>query len=333
METLPFVFEETTVVPPVHGVDPDTELLHAKTLTLDEASAMGTVGGSKSESKEPEKPEDSKEPEPKDSKDQGKPEAELAVGTKDKDANPTPPPNIIQPVPRPPILNDISAVTPEEQRGPKPKGEGRGRGRGRGGRKGKGKGKKQSSVEEQEDEEDQNIPPETTKPKRKKSTACPAVPSATAGSSEVTPKDSKGGQKRKRATPVVPKDVELKDDNPEKEPKDVGDSTEGPKTKKSRVKSQPKKIAAKPKDPKGKKPDLQKELGQEVLDRKAQVSRKSSAYHCAKRLALKEGKSNEEALRLAKLAPRLSYVRNNGTLWSWYDKVFDDRLYMDSFHI
>ena len=284
METLPLGFEETLVVPPVDGVEADTELLHSKTLTLDEASAMGTVGGSESEPREP-KLEDLKDPD--------KPEDEPAVAT--KGADPPPPP----PEPRPPILDEIAAVTPEEQRGPNTKG--RGRGRGRGGRKGKGKGKgKKQNVEEQEDEVgDQNTPPETTqrsKPKRKKSTHCPSETSTTASSTKMTPKDSKGGQKRKRGKTADPKVVEVKN---------VGDTAEGPKPKRTRV-NQPKKIAAKPKDPKGKKPDHQKELGQEELDfRKKQISRKSSAYHTAKRLAAKEGKSNEEALRLARLAPRL----------------------------
>ena len=47
------------------------------------------------------------------------------------------------------------------------------------------------------------------------------------------------------------------------------------------------------------------EAGMDATEKKKLYSRKSSAYHTAKRSALKLGKTKEEANAIAKLAPRL----------------------------
>ena len=222
-----------------------------------------------------------------------------AKGTHEPDQPVPPPPEL-----RPEILNTVLPISPQEQRADKSKGKGRGKGRGRGGR-GKGRAKKvdvedndetvpndEVKDDEVENEEgDQHVPPlpkKTSKASQKKSkTPAPSVPTGSSANAVENSKETEGGRKRKSQS----KSVKGRDTTATKDPR----PSKATSSKSPKVKGATKKDAT--------------EEEKAKADKKKQISRKSSAYHTAKRLALREGKSQEEALALAKAAPRhMQYI-------------------------
>ena len=297
--------EEVPEIPAVplkdsqHLEDSDLAIVQAPTMTLDEASATEIGENSKPEVSPGIKSPDLIDPKNSTSSHTTEMDANKtdspdlpAKGTQEQD-QPVPPP----PEPRPDILNTVLPISPEEQRADKPKGKGRGKGRGRG--RGKGRAKK-TDVEEMNDEADNDkengeveneeggpVQPLPKKASRKKSqTPAPSVPTGSSANAVENTKETEGGRKRKK---------EIKSENNPKKLK--GGGTKATKDKK------PSKATSSnsPKDKGETKTDATE---QAKADRKKQISRKSSAYHTAKRVALREGKSQEEALALAKAAPR-----------------------------
>lgn len=187
---------------------------------------------------------------------------------------PSVPEKTLPPLPARPdeILASLVPVGPADQRGPKkPKGRGRGRGRGKGrgkGRGGRGRGKNKKDGEEDAEEEEVELPVVATKPRSGKGNKQNAVEPSGASVPDKPPKRSK--RKMTSETETGPKSKTEKD---KKEKKNKG---------------------------KGK----QKEkVVDDKADTKARVSRKSSAYHTAKRAALRDGKTVDEALVIAKKVP------------------------------
>ena len=279
--------------------DPEPEFLRAKTLTLEEAAAMAG-GESAWDLKEPPK---SPKTTPKITLEEGS--NEVGASSKDIHAVETPKvqevpvleaPKKVDPSPaletakgateipsesktfdppaaRPEILESVTPLAPTEQRIPA-----------RRGRKPK-KGKE--AVDHDKTSSKDDLGKTSNQPKGKKgSTKASVEPS---GSSAKTPDTS--GTKRKR---VAEKKVV-----PEKPKKKDGDG-----------KTKTKKSPEKPTKPTRKRPekDNKKDADEskDEDDKKAKASkasRKSSAYHVAKRQALKDGKTPAEANEIAKLAP------------------------------
>lgn len=305
--------------------DPEPEFLRAKTLTLDEASELGYECAKhwEKDSDAPDKTSEVQQPPQENTREEPKENTKCEdVGDQKKVSELSAP--ALATLPRPDdVLKSVLPIAPEEQRGPSSRGRGRGRGRGKG--RGRGRGKKvESDVEgeSQEDEtfekdeiqdvvgqEDEGRVPHVSKPSsstdldpkpkrktrssRKGSAAKPSAPSAASAS------ETPAVLKRKRS---VKYDKELKVEGSKK----ASSKKAAPKSK-SEV---PKKVPKSPKKSKAKKAGREGAAGEGDMDateKKKLYSRKSSAYHTAKRSALKMGKTKEEALALAKLAPRLVY--------------------------
>ena len=313
--------------------DPEPEFLRAKTLTLEEAVELGyeaanqwdsslkgdeskvsTTGEGTTETKVEEEPrKDAPEVGPEDKTD--------TVEKPPKDISSSADSEIPQSEPartRPDhILESLEPIAPSEQREPKPRGRGRGRGKGRG----KGRvAKKKEDDEEGEDDEDETghaagLDEVSTKPKgRKSSTAKAAASAEPSGPSASSAKTSKRKVSKVQDTAEI-----VKTSKPKSKPK-------GDKAKKT---GEAKKVKGDKKDKKveggGKKTAGDQEGAKTEDEKKALASRKSSAYHVAKRLAQKEGKSEKEALELAKLVPwsKPAWMR---TIWIYDDAYLSYRL-------
>ena len=236
---------------------------------------------------------------------------------------------------RPSVIDQIVPVTAQEQRKMIPK-DARGRGKGRG--RGRGRGKKIESGEEDDDEQCESDMPQPAKRHRKKkpvdNTSKEGEPSA---GNETKPrrgrkrkaeadvvdesvslpnKSRKGGKKKadekdeakkdecpkKDETPSRPVENEMKNDDlpkTRKRNKEVDQSGASAK-RKSRKKAADKEPDSKPKKPE---PNPSGDVDPKKLEQKQRASRKSSAYHCAKLAAIREGKTEEEARALGKAVP------------------------------
>eukprot|EP00435_Cladocopium_sp_Y103_P020736 s3056_g5.t1 len=268
----------------VHALyDPDPEFLRAKTMTLDEAWELGC------ESAKHWAPDDDKV-NMKDATTEKpaveEPKNDTAAAAQADTAQASPQDEAAL---RPDhLLQSLQPITPAEQRGP---GKGRGRGRGKG--KGRGRGKKVVEDEDKDSEQEPQEPDQgegegegqveeipKTKKVRKPRGGKPVT--ATAEPSAASPPETKSRKRRKSAEtekkPKIPKD-----------PKDS-------KTSKSKTKEIKE---VKPKKGKAKGKGVEKA---DKSEKKAEQSRKSSAYHVAKRAALNQGKTQEEAIELARLA-------------------------------
>ena len=326
--------------------DPEPEFLRAKTLTLDEACELGYECAKhwERDSAAPDKTSEVQQP-PKESTKEEPKKCE-DVGDQKKVSESSAPALATLPRPDD-VLKSVLPIAPEEQRGPSSRGRGRGRGKGKGRGRGRGTKKVDSdeegeSQEGEKDEiqddagqEDDGMVPHVSKPSpptdldpkpkrktrssRKKSAAEPSAPSAASAL------EMPAGLKRKRtlkynkdlkaegtkkATPrtskskVPPKS--LKKSKAEKACKEgaAGEADMDASEKKSKV---PPKSPKKSKAKKAGKEGVAGDVDMDAAEKKKLYSRKSSAYHVAKRSALKMGKTKEEALALAKLAPRLAY--------------------------
>ena len=180
-------------------------------------------------------------------------------------------------------------------RGSKGKGKGRGRGRGRGKschKEGKEEDQKDDEDHKDEGDNDEAPPPapdaggETVFKRLKKCTTLPYLPSTEAAAAP-DPQHS------------APAPVDKK-----KAKKTAGAEEKGSRVKKAKAKAATKKTESKGKvEAKAKKAasGKRKELSEaELLERKAKLSRKSSAYHVAKRKAKNEGCDPEEVEKRAK---------------------------------
>ena len=177
------------------------------------------------------------------------------------------------------LLKSIQPISSADQRKKHPtKGRGRGRGRGRG----KGSDKEASSKDKKE----------SRKNKRKPS-------KAKLDTVEPSAKNAKGRKNKNNAEADM---EEAKEGTPEAEASKKPRGKRVEQSGKSTPKSKAKREKTKKGEPKDKATSAKAAEGDDdpaIAKKKAQ-SRKSSAYHCAKGKALKEGKSKDEAVRLAK---------------------------------
>lgn len=213
-----------------------------------------------------------------------------------------------------------------DQKRKKKKGRGRGRGRGKGKGKGKGRGSRKARVasEKEEGGEEATAVEEVEVPRKRlrrcKTKDVPVMPEL-----EEVPKEnqqnskmtrSKESPKKKEKTTEVAK-KEMKTERKKRTKKVEGDkedvvderSTERKPARKRKGQQEDEEACTK----KGKRPRKANAVKEEatgktkhvdeekLAERKAKVSRKSSAYHVAKREAIAEGCTHEEAVKRAKL--------------------------------